>query len=180
VLYRIWSEDWFQRPAEQLQKVKQAIDRALAAASKPAVPCAPAASTSPKPAPSAEQTIQRQSRPSMDDRSLASLAVPYKEAKVKVPRRQDPGEVSREEMASIVRQVVDQEGPIHPDELIARIRTLWGLTRTTPRLQQAVTAAMELLIITRFCVRDEGFVSTAGSAAHIRNREQASPGLRRP
>jgi very-short-patch-repair endonuclease len=180
VLHRIWSEDWFQRPAEQLQKVKQAIDKALTAAPKLAAPAAPAPAVPAKPAPAAEQTIQRQSRPSVDDHSLSSLAVPYKEAKVKVPKRQDPGDVSQEDMAQIVRQVVDQEGPIHPDEVVARVRSLWGLARTTPRLQQAVTAALELLVITRFLVRDEGFVMTSGAGVQIRNREQAPASTRKP
>jgi very-short-patch-repair endonuclease len=180
VLHRIWSEDWFQRPAEQLQKVKEAIQKAQAAGPKVAgvdtsSPSVPVTST-----PGSNPTIQRQSRRSMDDRSLSSLAVPYREAKFKVPRRQDPADVSLEDMASIVRQVVEQEGPIHPEELVTRIRTLWGLSRTTPRMQQAVTRAIELLIVTRFCVQEEGFIALSGAPVQIRNREDVSPSLRRP
>ena len=180
VLHRIWSEDWFQRPAEQLQKVKAAIQKAQAAPPKAGgvgIAVSPAPATA---RPGGDTTIQRQSRRSVDDRSLASLAVPYKEAKVRVPRRQDPADLSLEDMAAVVRQVVEQEGPIHPEELVTRIRTLWGLSRTTPRIQQAVTRAIQLLVTTRFCAQEEGFISTTGAPVQIRNREDASPSLRRP
>lgn len=41
-------------------------------------------------------------------------------------------------LTTVIEQVVTVEGPVHIDEIIARIRDAWGLKRAGTRIQEAV------------------------------------------
>ncbi|MHB1308991.1 MAG: DUF3320 domain-containing protein, partial [Limisphaerales bacterium] len=177
-IHRIWSTDWFQRPAEQLRKVQQAIERVLEKAR--GVP-PDTASPITSPVGNAADTIERETAIEPADTVLSDLAVPYREANVAVPKRQEPHEVATKEMADIVLRIVQQEGPIHEDEVVARVRDLWGLGRAGNRVQDSVAKAVRSVLVTRVCSRESGFLSIPASVVPIRNRSDVtSPSLRKP
>lgn len=53
-------------------------------------------------------------------------------------------EKSTNEIASVVSQIVDTEGPIHTSEVIRRIRIAWGLKRAGKRIQDSVMDGIDL------------------------------------
>ena len=112
---------------------------------------------------------------------LARLATPYKEARFDVTTRLEPHELQTKELASIVHRIVDLEGPIHEDEVVNRIRNLWGFGRAGTRIQDAVARAIRSVLVTKRCVREDGFLVVPGAAIPLRNREGvSSPSLRKP
>ena len=53
-------------------------------------------------------------------------------------------EKSTPELASVVIQIVDKEGPVHISEVVRRIRVAWGIKRAGKRIQDAITDAITL------------------------------------
>ena len=51
-------------------------------------------------------------------------------------------EKSTTELARVVSQIVDMEGPVHISEVVRRIRIAWGLKRAGKRIQDAVMDAV--------------------------------------
>ncbi|MEL0211629.1 MAG: DUF3320 domain-containing protein, partial [Novosphingobium sp.] len=68
----------------------------------------------------------------------ARLSQPYIEASFPVSRETEPHLIPVGMMGEYVARVVEVEGPIHEDEIVARIRTLWGLARAGGRIRTAV------------------------------------------
>ena len=180
IIHRIWSTDWFQRPAEQLRKVVEAIERAKVVLTEmdhheeaPTVSLKVTAVT--------DDGIERETVLALDNNGISALATPYKIAHPAVPRSRDPHELSAREMADLLLRVVEEESPIHEDEIVARIRDLWELQRAGSRIQDAVASGVRSLLVTRRCVREDGFLSMPGVPVPVRNRENAdSPSLRKP
>ena len=180
IIHRIWSTDWFQRPAEQLRKVAEAIERAKVVLTEmdhqeeaPTVSLKITAAT--------DDGIERETVLALDNNGISALATPYKIARPAVPRSRDPHELSAREMADLLLRVVEEESPIHEDEIVVRIRDLWGLQRAGSRIQDAVASGVRSLLVTRRCVREDGFLSVPGIPTPVRNRENAdSASLRKP
>ena len=179
VIHRIWSTDWFQRPAEQLRKVQQAIERALEKAREKIHP--EALPFTGQAAVDTIETIERESAIEPEDTGLRDLATSYDEANFAVPKQSEPHEMATKEMADIVLRIVRHEGPVHEDEVVARVRDLWGLGRAGNRVQDSVAKAVRSVLVKRACTREDGFLSIAGAPVPIRNRQDvSSPGLRKP
>ena len=62
-----------------------------------------------------------------------------------------------EDIAVMVKSVVDVESPVHGDEIIRRIRTLWGLGRTGKRIEEAVRQGIERAVDNDTVVRSGSF-----------------------
>ncbi len=67
--------------------------------------------------------------------SQKKLTVPYKEAVFGMPTDREPHSVSDWEMADIVEKIIEIEGPIHLEEIVARVRILWNLGRAGERIR---------------------------------------------
>jgi hypothetical protein len=165
---------------EQLRKVGEAIERAKVVLNEMAHDeVAPTVSV--KVEAVSEDGIERETVLALDNNGLAGLSVPYKLARIAVPRNRDPHELSAREMADLLYWVVQDEGPIHEDELVVRVRDLWNLQRAGNRIQDAVARGVRSLLVTQRCAREDGFVSMPGTPVQVRNREQAdSATLRKP
>ena len=44
----------------------------------------------------------------------------------------------------MIAEIVDVEGPIHQDEVVVRVRSVWGLQRTGTRIQEHVAKAIRI------------------------------------
>ncbi|MBW8735165.1 MAG: DUF3320 domain-containing protein, partial [Asticcacaulis sp.] len=105
----------------------------------------------------------------------------YAEAAFAVNRRRDPSDLSVAEMADIVLPIVEQEDPVHGEEIVTRVRALWDLPRTTTRLKSAVAAALAHNQAQGIIREDDGFWRAPDSQIHIRDRSRViSAGLRKP
>lgn len=106
--------------------------------------------------------------------------IAYAEASFPVTRQVEPHEAPIGRLADYVEQIVEVEGPIHLDEITARIRTLWGLARAGSRIRAAVKAAVQRTV-QRGTVTGGPFYSRHGQHVIVRDRTSVgSPTLRRP
>jgi very-short-patch-repair endonuclease len=179
-IHRIWSTDWFQRPGEELKKVLSAIETAKSTVHETTGTSMPL--TTETACAVTHQPIQRE-RPVVNggDRGLEELAEPYKETWFDVPCGLAPHEVPTCKMAEVVLQIVQDEGPIHLDEVTVRVRHLWRLGRAGTRIQDAVSKASRSLIKSGSCLKDGRFLSVPGQFVKVRRRDAvSSPSLRKP
>ena len=78
-------------------------------------------------------------------------------------------------------RIVEIEGPVHEDEVVTRIRGLWKLGRAGTRIQDAVAKGIRSLLVTKRCVREDGFLMVPNAQVPVRNREAVTSGtLRKP
>lgn len=179
IIHRIWSTDWFQRPQEQLRKIAEAIERANIALGELSESEAPSVSITVTA--SSEDEIERDVILKLGNSGLDDLSNSYVEAKFSVPKDIEPHEVPAKKMTDIVFRIVEQEGPVHQDEVVIRVRDLWGLERAGSRIQETVSTAISTLLRNKKCTRERDFVSIASAPVVVRNRENvSSSNLRRP
>ena len=132
-IQRLWSTDWFQRPDQQLRRLQEAIQRAQAG--PPAGATLAPLKVTPT-APPAPEIIQREAGSApREGGDLGAFAQPYREAKFAVPRISDPAEMDRHTLGEFILRIVREEGPVHEDEVLVRVRDLWNLGRAGSRLQ---------------------------------------------
>jgi very-short-patch-repair endonuclease len=182
ILHRVWSADWFQQPVEQLRRIASAIEKAKAELAElareekqPEVTVQVSVETE------TPDGIDREVVLSFESESVTSTAEPYSEARFEVPRGIEPHIMSSKGMAEILLKIVQHEGPIHEDELVTRVRELWGLQRAGTRIQDAVARAIRSLLVTKRCVREDSCLAVPGAPVRVRNRAAAqSAGLRKP
>lgn len=174
IIHRVWSTDWFQRPTEQLRKIAAALEKAKVAPNRKAHDQPPAKAAAP-------DEVERDALPELENSSLTDLAAPYKEARFDVPSIHEPHTLQIQTLAEIVLKIVQIEGPIHEDEVVNRVRDLWGYARAGSRIQGIVASGVRSLLVAGQCNRKDGFLFLAGSVTPVRNRENVfSPDLRKP
>ncbi len=164
IIHRIWSTDWFQRPGEQLRKVAAALEQAkitLAEAQNPDVP----------PPDLDDSSIEREANHDDIVEATKALAVPYVEARFDVPLATQPHELTARQMADVLFRIVQVEGPVHEDELTARVRDLWGLGRAGSRIQDSVTRGIRALLVSGRCQREHGCLFLPEAPVPVRSRE---------
>lgn len=136
-IHRVWSTDWFQRPQAEADRLLNAI-----AAAKSARSAAIAQHEAPRPSPVPPALFEREA--AVPDTELTNaLSQPYQQADF-VPGNAglQPHEVPIGSMAYTVERIIELEGPIHEEEIVARVRDLWRLGRAGNRIQAAVTDAL--------------------------------------
>ncbi|HVY69737.1 MAG TPA: DUF3320 domain-containing protein [Verrucomicrobiae bacterium] len=179
IMHRVWSTDWFQRPAEQLKKIAAALERAKTVVDEIHEHSPPAVALNVNV--ESDNGIGRETVLEMQSDGLSVLAVAYQEARFEIPSGVEPHELPVKELAVIVARIVELEGPVHEDEIVARVRDLWGFSRAGTRIQDAVAKAVRSVLVTGRCAREEGFVSIPNATVPVRNRESvSSEALRKP
>nr|WP_228735212.1 DUF3320 domain-containing protein [Xanthomonas euvesicatoria] len=118
--------------------------------------------------------IEAQSPPDTEPYIEASFAVPNNQFELHL--------VPTGQLATIVRQIVEVESPIHRSEVVTRARTLWGLHRAGSRIQQAVEEAIGSVVSTGGVqIVDQDFLAIPGKEVRVRDRSMVeSLTLRRP
>lgn len=181
IIHRVWSADWYLRPQAELKKIEDAIVAAQAEwsardeegyRSTRAVPL----------------TFEAER---IDDTDVVTAVVgttadssaqrvPYIEAQFPVGRHVEPHEVPLGQMVDYVVKIVIIEGPIHVDEIVARIRILWGLGRAGSRIRAAVQQAVRVAE-QRGLIRGGPFYMSPGQQVSARDRSAVgSSSLRKP
>ncbi|HUI20183.1 MAG TPA: DUF3320 domain-containing protein [Methylocella sp.] len=168
--YRIWSTDWFYRRAEQLEKLKQVLEAARAENAREVAP-------SPYPD-RQDQTIR--GRAQVD--ATRARVTRYELATCEVPFEPDVPEPEGKKLQSIIRSVIAHEGPIHRDEIVRRIGSLFGKQRVNPRIKSAVLRALDMLSADALDISHEAdfwFLPEQKNAPVVRDRSAAPSSLRK-
>ncbi|MGA1235726.1 MAG: DUF3320 domain-containing protein [Limisphaerales bacterium] len=169
LIHRIWSTDWFQRPKEQLARVQEAIEAARTGlAAHGSEGQAQAASC-----PANDCTIEREEEINLRE-GFAGIAVPYVESSFAVRTSQDIHETPIGQLAQVVLKIVRQEGPVHTEIVVARVRDLWGAGRAGSRIQDAVQQAIRSVVASRECLLEEGCLLLEGALLLVRSRENVT------
>jgi very-short-patch-repair endonuclease len=178
IVHRVWSSEWFRRPAAELDALVAVIEAAKA-----------------EPDPLDTEAVSRSRAVPVDFEStehddyvevglVAAEAAPaqaYVEASFPVPKQYELHLLPATRMAAIVRDVVHIEGPIHRSEIVARIRTLWDLQRAGGRIQAAVDEGINYAVSERMVSREGDFLLWPDREVIVRDRsEVVSTTLRRP
>lgn len=176
ILHRVWSTDWFRQPEREVNKILSALDAAKAELTA-----------------RQERDIQKEAGRvqvnivDRDDHSVIELttlkneANKYQEANFDVPKHVELHEIPVTRLAQIIHQVVEIEGPIHNDEVITRIRTLWGLQRTGNRIRDVLEEAKKITLAGGLVFADGDFLDISNRPIRIRDRSDvSSTNLRKP
>jgi hypothetical protein len=86
--------------------------------------------------------VERHDVVATDAPGANSIGVPYVEAAFKISTRQEVHAVPASDLAEVVVQIIEVEGPIHGDELVRRVASLWGLKRAGNRIEESVRRAL--------------------------------------
>ena len=172
-IHRIWSTDWFQRPKEELKKTIHAIEEARMM--NPAM-------DRPKGVADSETgfAVERD-EPALEEQEEPASYDSYEEARFSVPAHVEIHSMPIEGLRDIVEQIVRIESPIHLNEVITRVRMLWGLGRAGNRIQHAVAEAARSLVGSGRAEQEGGFFLHSESQLKVRDRSDVnSPSLRKP
>ena len=178
-LLRIWGCDWFRQPRAQTERVLAAVEAARQR--KQAEPVQPVMAT--HQSQTATEVMERAARSDAGSAETESAAGPddslYQEARFAVPSGELHSQ-STAKLAQLMHQAVELEGPIHFDELVTRMRTLWGLQRAGSRVRDALEQARQSLLADEALAAEGEFLDLPGRAVRVRNRaEVGSANLRR-
>jgi very-short-patch-repair endonuclease len=143
IIHRVWSADWYLRPQAELKKIEDAVAAARAEW---------AARDEDGYKPARAVPVSFQAERVGDDLDVVTAVMEagsafasdgncYVEADFPVNRSIEPHLTPMAQMAAYVVKVVEAEGPVHLDEITARIRILWGLGRAGSRIRAAVERA---------------------------------------
>ncbi|MBW6525267.1 DUF3320 domain-containing protein [Sphingomonas sp. RHCKR7] len=179
-IHRLWSGDWLQRPTEQLELVIARIEAAKAEHDAAAVPRSSRAVPVDVVAIDREDTTEigfvRAEEPEPAPSNL------YIESIVTRPPNhpEELHDAPTGVLSMLADQVVAVEGPVHVDEVVARIREGWGLKRAGGRIQSAIARAIDVSVRVGRLVQEGDFLSMPGSVPIARDRSSTrSTALRR-
>ena len=175
-IHRIWSTDWFQREQAETDRLLNAI--AAAKANRPRQATFPSMRTEPARAPI--PGVRREQPQRVIEPETSSE--PYKQADF-IPGNAGmaPHEVPLGSMAYTVERIIEIEGPIHEEEIVARVRDLWGLGRAGSRIQGAVQDALRHAARKGSLLVEDNCYLLDGVPVRVRDRSNAeSRTLKKP
>jgi hypothetical protein len=145
-VHRTWSPDWFRDPASELGKTVAAVRCAVESRRESTVTPvdAPPAEAHVDPAPATEsETVPPEESGPLDSEEAAPTGDEYRTADLSEDVAGiDLAALPADRLTALVRKVVLAEGPVHESEVIRRIADATGRRRTTPRVQDALVAAV--------------------------------------
>jgi very-short-patch-repair endonuclease len=179
IIHRIWSTDWFQRPVEQLERTIAAIEAAKIELDERLE----TGLLKQRAVPVEIVTVDRGDVEAIrlaDVEESSSSGRLYTEAALLRSGPYELHETPVGVMADLVDQVVRVEAPVHIDEVVARLRTTWGLQRAGARIEAAVEQGASLALARGLITRDGAFLSSPGIDPFPRDRGTTlSSGLRK-
>lgn len=169
-LHRIWGTDWYRGRAAAEQRLREAVERAVARG--------PLAEREPEPAPApdvgppAESTGEpvrltsavEHERVPVDTEPDRPWSAPYEASELYVtPMAELHTPEARPAIRRILTRVVETEGPIHEELLVQRVREAWGVTKAGPRIRENIRQVVRGL-------KRAGSVSMSGEFIDIAGR----------
>lgn len=146
-IYRIWSTDWYKNRPDSLKRLLKAIEESK----KPKAVISEKEEDEVIQEPPNEVEEYEFSETIIEspeiaefeaNKSLEDLIPPYELCRdLAISKNCEIHEKPIRELAAVVNQIVEFEGPIHIDEVVRRIRTYWGLKRAGRRIKEVITDA---------------------------------------
>jgi hypothetical protein len=175
ILYRIWSLDWLHRPLEQMALLEAAIERAKLQLKEKVTEEKPDHANHPLEL----VTVEREDVTEMGFRATSPgerTSASYVEAAESRPSVLELHETPTSLLAELVQRIVAIEGPLHIEELVVRVRGVWGLQRAGQRIQAAVEKAITAALNAGRIERKGDFLQVPGALVVPRDRSKvASP-----
>lgn len=135
--HRIWSTDWFHRREQEIAKLARVLD-----AARLVVGDGIAVEGANEHAPIVEDTASVEDRNAIDIAAIPQISVPaYVRANFRVNPAVEPHLVALPRMADIVQRIVEEEGPIHLDEVARRVAAVFGKSKAGKRINEAARLA---------------------------------------
>lgn len=145
--HRIWSTDWFYRRAQEIERLKLALEDAHRNAGD-GITVQGANEGREIPEESDLENEENFAPEGLDIDHLQLKAPLYRRADVFIASRSkvEPHEAPLGQLADLVKKIVEQEGPIHTDELARRISAAFGKTKAGRRIMEVARDATQLAI----------------------------------
>jgi very-short-patch-repair endonuclease len=157
-IHRLWSTDWYRNRAETAARLLRAVEEPPSAPAPPPSEVAPVA------------VAEEVAVPLVDE------APPYEVCRsLRLPRIGELHEVPPEHLAIAVEDVVGVEGPVHVEEVIRRIRTIWGLQRAGSRIREAIGRGAEVAQRRGAVAIDGEFLRIPHAEIRVRRRNGDPP-----
>ncbi|MFJ1581869.1 DUF3320 domain-containing protein [Streptomyces sp. NPDC088197] len=173
-LHRIWGTDWYRDRTAAEQRLRKAVESAVAAEPRQALaeppPVPPQVTAEPTPA---EQRVPVDTAP---DRPWSA---PYEVCALEVtPRYELHTAEARPVLRRLLTRVIETEGPIHEDLLVQRAREIWGVGRAGVRIRENIHQVVRALAAAGLVVADGEFLD-AVARSELRARHPAADVLRK-
>ncbi|NYB52664.1 MAG: DUF3320 domain-containing protein [Methanobacteriaceae archaeon] len=179
-LYRLWSTDWYRNRAEAQKRLLTTIEELLSEERKEEETIPPII------IPETEE-IQELEFDTLESKTEDKSEIEVQDQpQDEIPEYQmceDPGvNVTGDlhsqpvgDVARAVMQVVKDEGPIHYDELVKRVRTFWGLSRAGRRVKSVMKEAVHLGVLDGQIIQKGDFLYYKDAPVVVRRRTGKPP-----
>jgi very-short-patch-repair endonuclease/DNA polymerase III delta prime subunit len=161
--HRIWSTDWFRDSSREIKRAVEAIERARANLKIPEL--------SIKPDQLPTEVIQL-FREKVDIEKNEIISNEYK--KITLKKWESPEamhEVSRDKLAALIFQIVEEETPVHESTITRRVMDAFEVTRAGKRIVDSMHAAIRYGENSGLFRREGDFVFSLGAKeVLVRNR----------
>ena len=143
--HRIWSTDWFQRRPQEIARLQKVLDETRAAASA-GISIKGANYGTPQPESSEDKPAPEEP---VQDKAIAlqraGPAVPlYKRSELRLNTQLEPHEVAPASLAKVVVRIVQDEGPLHQEEIARRVASSFGKSKAGKRIVDVTFQALDL------------------------------------
>ena len=177
-IHRIWSTDWYRNRSETVERLLRAIGDARSAPRSVLSPI----TGSEAPYTSSftadvyeEETVVYDYTPTEVEPGFSDIP-PYEVCRsVRIPIAGELHLISPENLALAVEDIVRVETPIHIDEVVRRIRTLWGLQRAGNRIREAIERGVRVAAVRGKIAIDGDFLTIPNAAIRLRRRNGDPP-----
>ena len=173
--HRIWSTDWFYKREQEIRRLRDAIEEAIRLDPRSATKGANALDRNPsRPSDVGLEASPQGAVNQVDEQEFEFPS--YTRARVWVGRDKEPHERTPDEVAPIVKSIVEAEGPIHTDEVARRYAAAHGKTRVGSRISDTVMRGLRQEERNAGIVRSGNFWATKAQMEDppIRNRSAES------
>lgn len=172
-MHRIWAFDWLHRPQEEMGRLVTAIE----AAKTELASTASSAARRTRAVPVDVVAIDREdvTEIGLEPADAESSDAPaYRRASVNALRGYpDIPSVPAPLLGGMVESIVGEEGPVHVEVVVGRIRDAWGLGRAGGRIRAAVEDAVALVVRSKRIRRSGEFLLVAGAPIVPRDRSNS-------
>lgn len=169
VIHRLWGIDFFKKPELEISKIIKAYNDALLQLEEldeleDKVP---------------ERNIFHMVRETEQEEEFA---IPYQSITTVILPDTDPYKVHPSRLASLIEEVLSIEAPIHTDELVTRMRELWGWSRAADKFKSHIADGLKVLQKSKTIVIEDNFIYLQSAQVNeVRKRSETSPsGTRKP
>ena len=170
--HRIWSTDWFHRRASEVKRLSKALD-SVKVSYVETVRLTGSNSGKLNVPEENEITV-----PEIDPEVLQKgiTAPSYRMSNLKAPKKVEPQELKPTEMAELITQIIEIEGPIHFDEIARRVASIFDKSRAGTRIKESVKVGLKnIQRTTQALIVEEDFWMTRSQkeTVPVRDRSEA-------